>query len=704
MSLEDLAALEKELDCRFTVLRPAARVRKLGGPFRRLKGLCWSARVPDFSWCAEQDQDFVSPLRIREHGLALGPGGSPIDLISHQGRGKFRHWRGRLFFSTSNNSDPNANGRSYFAEAAPLPRGDNILELEHRGTGTLALSRTAKEKIHSLKPELVLLAEPPDRNIGRLARALNRTGVGSMVFFSGKRWQTLDLARPGIFRAGLTACIARRYIRGRAAGLRSRLGRIYQGLSGLLPERMLSLAFRLQSDPWSVSAKSKPSEPAPTPDTPDQTGPLWSLFLRDLETEQGEPLPGFADTPDRLEIIQYISQLGPGGAERQSCYLAGGLKKRGHGVRVLTSFPLQGSSAHYASLSQGLGVSCAQAGQGEVSGLIRAALENPLFKKHLLPFIPPELALLVRNLTGDLLRIKPRVLHCWLDWSNIIGGLAGYLAGTPLIVLSTRNLNPSRFPTFYRPWQRQWYSFLAQSRRVCLVANSQAGAEDYASWLGLPLKDFRVIRNGLAPEAVVRPTPEEAALFRKELGLSKDDLLVGGVFRLDPEKRPLDFLKVIKKIRDRDSRVKAVIAGQGTLSRWLGKEVRRMGLEDHVFLLGRREDVPGIMAACQVILLTSAYEGTPNVLIEAQWLGLPVVATRAGGSAETVADNRSGFIHEVGDVDSLAQSVRLLLDDAELREQFGRVGRRFVQETFDLQGSIQATLDLYRDFSRALKP
>ena len=73
MSLEDLAALEKELDCRFTVLRPAARVRKLGGPFRRLKGLCWSARVPDFSWCAEQDQDFVSPLRIREHGLALGP-------------------------------------------------------------------------------------------------------------------------------------------------------------------------------------------------------------------------------------------------------------------------------------------------------------------------------------------------------------------------------------------------------------------------------------------------------------------------------------------------------------------------------------------------------------------------------------------------------------------------------------------------------
>ena len=163
------------------------------------------------------------------------------------------------------------------------------------------------------------------------------------------------------------------------------------------------------------------------------------------------------------------------------------------------------------------------------------------------------------------------------------------------------------------------------------MANSQAGAEDYASWLGLPLKDFRVIRNGLAPEAVVRPTPEEAALFRKELGLSKDDLLVGGVFRLDPEKRPLDFLKVIKKIRDRDSRVKAVIAGQGTLSRWLGKEVRRMGLEDHVFLLGRREDVPGIMAACQVILLTSAYEGTPNVLIEAQWLGLPVVATRAGG-------------------------------------------------------------------------
>ena len=327
-----------------------------------------------------------------------------------------------------------------------------------------------------------------------------------------------------------------------------------------------------------------------------------------------------------------------------------------------------------------------------------------MFKKHLLPFIPPELAPLVKNLTSDLLRIKPRVLHCWLDWSNIVGGLAGYLAGTPLIVLSTRNLNPSRFPTFYRPWQRRWYAFLAQSRRVCLVANSQAGAEDYASWLGLSPNDFRVIRNGLNPRAVVRPAPEEADLFRKELGLSEDDLLVGGIFRLDPEKRPLDFLRVIKKIREKDSRVKAVIAGQGTLGRWLGKEVRGLGLEGCVFLLGRREDVPRIMAACQVILLTSAFEGTPNVLIEAQWLGLPVVATRAGGSSETVANGRSGFIHGVGDVDSLAQSVRLLLDDEKLREQFGRAGRRFVQETFDLQDSIQAALDLYRDRFRAKAP
>ena len=234
--------------------------------------------------------------------------------------------------------------------------------MEHRGAGTLALSRAAREKIRLLKPELALLAEPPDRNIGRLAKALNRTGVGSMVFFSGRRWKVLDLDRPGLFRPELAACLAERYLRGRAAGLRSRLGPVYQGLSGLLPQRMLYLAFRLQSDPWSVSAGSKPPEPAPTFAAPERAGPLWSLFLRDLEAEQEKPLPGFADSPDRLEIIQYISQLGPGGAERQSCYLAGGLEKRGHGVKVLTSFPLQGSSAHYAPLLQDLGVDCDQAG------------------------------------------------------------------------------------------------------------------------------------------------------------------------------------------------------------------------------------------------------------------------------------------------------------------------------------------------------
>ena len=641
-----------------------------------------------------------------EDGLPLGPSGSPFEGIAEQGRGRFRHYKKRLLFSTSDNSDPNANGRAYGLKAAPCPgSAPDVLEMKQDGRGGLIVPQAAVEEMRRLKPELVLLVEPPDKNTTRIIRAARRCGPGLMVLRLDKRWEVVDLNRSALFRPRLLASLGRRSLRRQAAGVRHRLSPVYSRVSGLLPEGLLHLLFRLQSGPRipQVPAWIKRGGGV-SANAPAKADPRRALFNQDLELEHGRPFQRPETDPENLRIVQYISQLGPGGAERQSCYLAGGLKRSGHGVTLLTSFPLQGSSAHYASLLRSSGVRCSQAGEGDAGGLIKTALEDPYLKKGLLPFIPPALAPLVRNLAADLLRIKPQVIHCWLDWSNIIGGLAGYLAGTPLIVLSTRNLNPSRFPTFYRPWQQAWYSFLVRSRRVQLVANSKAGAEDYASWLGLRPESFRVIRNGLDPTAVIRPSSREIISFRKELGLKKDELLVGGVFRLDPEKRPLDFIKIIKMIRDGESRIKAVIAGQGTLSQWLRKEVRRLGLEDVVFLLGRRTDAARIMSACRVILLTSRYEGTPNVLIEAQWLGIPVVAAGAGGVSETMADGVSGFLHEVGDVDSLTRSVSRLLGDAELRERFGRAGRRFVEQTFDLQGSISTTLDLYRNHFKTMEP
>ena len=73
MAQQDLAALEKELGCRFVVVRPVASARKLSGPFKPVKGFCWSARIPEFLWCAEQDLDFLSPASGLGRRAAPGP-------------------------------------------------------------------------------------------------------------------------------------------------------------------------------------------------------------------------------------------------------------------------------------------------------------------------------------------------------------------------------------------------------------------------------------------------------------------------------------------------------------------------------------------------------------------------------------------------------------------------------------------------------
>jgi glycosyltransferase involved in cell wall biosynthesis len=154
------------------------------------------------------------------------------------------------------------------------------------------------------------------------------------------------------------------------------------------------------------------------------------------------------------------------------------------------------------------------------------------------------------------------------------------------------------------------------------------------------------------------------------------------------------LLAAAESLRDGDASV--CLVGEGPLYDDLRAEIETRGLEDTVFLLGYRADVPRVLAASDVLVLPSYREGTPRVITEAMASGLPVVATNIAGIPEQVSDGESGYLIPTGDPDALAARLAELLADPALRERMGRCGVRRA-ERFSVEAMVEAADELYAD-------
>jgi glycosyltransferase involved in cell wall biosynthesis len=419
-------------------------------------------------------------------------------------------------------------------------------------------------------------------------------------------------------------------------------------------------------------------------------------FARDIDRDN-ERSRGRALRRGQQRVAHCIGTLGPGGAERQLYNLCSSMGDQGYDVTVFTVNPLVPPHDHYRRGLEQHGVKVRHAGEQFREAFASVYYGDVRLKRHLLQSTPPQVRHEVLDLVGELLILRPHVLHCWLDATNIVGAIAGYLAGIDRIVISTRNVNPTHFPRFCMPWFRPWYRILANSARVRFIANSRAGARDYARWLGIEMDRFRVIQNGLSFDDIRPAGATATGAFRQSLGIPQGAPLVAGIFRLDPEKRPMDFLKVIARAREQLPELHAVIAGIGILEAQVRKSLDQLGLTNHVHLLGRRYDVPVMVSASDVVLLTSSEEGCPNVLLESQWLARPVVGTTSGGTPEAVEDGVTGFLHTVGDCAGMARSVVQLLTNRALWEKVSSQGPRFVQARFSCEQMVAESLAMYEE-------
>jgi len=408
------------------------------------------------------------------------------------------------------------------------------------------------------------------------------------------------------------------------------------------------------------------------------------------------PLPadGAIFEPVAKRIVLVCGNLAPGGAERQVAYTIAGLaSKPAESVLLLCDHLTPGERRYDFFLPQ------VRAAGGNARQIVTRV--NP-GRRHLLPprlrqvasRLPSGLIADIANLYLEFIDLRPEVVHAWLDWSNIRAGIAAALAGVPRIILSGRNLNPSHF-ALYDIYMDPAYRALATLPNVALLNNSQAGANDYAEWIGIGPERIRVLRNGIDFSPNGRASDRQIAALRKQHGIPERAFVVGGAFRLAPEKQPLLWVETAALVRHQISDAHFIVFGQGPMKEDMEAMARSLGVADRLVLAGVTDQILSAMSMMDVFMLTSFGEGLPNVALEAQWVGTPVVATRAGGTGEAISQGITGWIVDEPTAAPLAAQVCRLYADDRLRLAVRDQGPAFVRSRFGLARMIDETWSAY---------
>lgn len=397
--------------------------------------------------------------------------------------------------------------------------------------------------------------------------------------------------------------------------------------------------------------------------------------------------------PEPGSVVLVNCSAAAGGAERQLVKTLIGLKERRYKPFFIGEFieDRGGPLDFYLPHLRDAGIAFQRAKDGPLpSKELYADVTEPV--ANFLSQFEPEQVTRILGMVSQLREIKPEVIHLWQDQTSVMHGISAMIARVPRIILSGRNLNPTHFD-YFQPWLQPGYLALEQQDNVVLSNNSSEGARSYEDWLGLQTGSIQVVLNGVdLPTAESLP---ELDSFRAAYLPSGYGTLVCGAFRMSREKRPFLWLDVAKACLERRPECFFVVAGDGPMMADVQTYARSLGIADKVSFLGEIQTVHTLQRCADVLLLTSEQEGTPNVLLEAQAHGTPVVTSNAGGVAACVLEGETGFVIASDRPEDFADAVESALLLSQKQGQSDLI-RSFVAKKFGVDRMIEETISLYQ--------
>jgi glycosyltransferase involved in cell wall biosynthesis len=295
------------------------------------------------------------------------------------------------------------------------------------------------------------------------------------------------------------------------------------------------------------------------------------------------------------------------------------------------------------------------------------------------------------RLTRFLRRKRFDVLQTWVFAANAYGRVAARLAGVPVVVTAEMAVDL---------WKTRTHLALdrALARRCDRVVGNSHAVVDFYRKAGVPDDRLAMIYSGVPLQ---EPPAVDRAEVRAAFGWPADAPLVLFAGRLMPQKGVDVLVTALDLLQHVRPRVRTLIAGSGPLKSELEETAHGFALDGSLRFLGHRDDVPRLLAAADLLVLPSRYEGLPNVVLEAMTYRKPVVATAAPGTTEVVVDHETGLLVPVDDAPALARAIRTITDDAELARRMGEAGRARVEAEFGVDAMVARFAELYESLARA---
>lgn len=374
----------------------------------------------------------------------------------------------------------------------------------------------------------------------------------------------------------------------------------------------------------------------------------------------------------RLKVVHVITRMDLGGAQQNTFYTAAHLDREKIDCLVVT-------------------------GQG---GILDPELGKAQgFKVRFLASLKREIhpgfdLLALLELISLFISERPDIVHTHSSKAGILGRLAAWAAGVPVIVHTYHGFG---FNDYQPLWIKNFYVRIESlccriSDRIIFVSNSN---KEYARRhnLGDPAA-YALIRSGVKLSDFPAPLSDKGKK-KASFGLGMHKPLVTSIGNLKPQKNPGDFVAMAQMVSKKNSDARFLFIGDGPLRQRMEYQIIASGLNGQLALPGWRRDIPEVLAASDIFVLTSLWEGLPRALVEAMKTGLTPVCYATDGVSDLIKDGENGFVIPPGNISLMAEKVLLLLGDEQLRKRLGAAAARSISEEFDIDGMVRAQERLY---------
>jgi len=378
-----------------------------------------------------------------------------------------------------------------------------------------------------------------------------------------------------------------------------------------------------------------------------------------------------------IPVLHPITRLIVGGAQENTMFTAALLDKNRYQVEILSG-PQTGS-------------------EGSLIEEVRAR-DIPLT-------IVPELVREINpwkdfralsKMSGAMRNMRCAIVHTHSSKAGILGRLAARLASVPIIIHTVHGWS---FHDHMSPLTRRTYIQL--ERQAALFSNAIITVSNRDIEKGLAARigsrqQYHLIRSAI-PLDEFNPSKFDRNAVRQELGIPDDAYVIGSIGRFSSQKNPLDWIRIAGEINHTVDNVHFLLVGDGPLRSEVEMMLKSEGLWEQTTLTGLRRDVPRMLSAMDIFMLTSLWEGLPRTIPQAMAMGIPVIANRVGGIPEVIQEGVTGYLCQPGEINKTAEVCIYLINHPMKRAEMGSKGRAFVENEFSLDVMIDQISTLYED-------